>query len=155
MSDEKRGCLPALLHLFGSGKSEAASLPYGLRDEFLTPAELSFYRVLRNLVRKRAVVLAKVRLADLFYVARPNENRGAFNRIAQKHVDFLLCEPKTMQPLCAIELDDSSHNRRRRRERDAFVDEAFAVANLPLVHIQARHEYKTADLVAQLKPYLA
>ena len=36
-----------------------------------------------------------------------------FNWISQKHVDFVLCDKDTMQILCAVELDDRSHERFR------------------------------------------
>ncbi len=104
MSDalsEKAGCLGLLLKLFGIGGPTTGNgaLPSRLRDDFLSAAEVSFYNVLRQVAGERATVCAKVRLADLFRVARPNENAAARNRIAAKHVDFLLCDPLTMPAL--------------------------------------------------------
>ena len=77
-----------------------------------------------------------------------------FNRIASRHVDFLICTPSTMQPLVAIELDDSSHERPHRRERDNFVDNAFQAAGLPLIHFRARHTYNTREIAKRLSPHL-
>lgn len=91
-------------------------------------------------------ICAKVSLADIFFVIRPNENMSAYNRINRKHVDFLICESREMKPLFAIELDDSSHNRSDRIERDAFVDEVFETAELPLIHIPVRASYNTNEL---------
>ncbi len=91
-------------------------------------------------------ICPKVSLADLFFVTRLNENKSAYNRINRKHVDFVICEPKTMNPLFAIELDDSSHERADRVERDAFVDSVFEVAQLPLLHIPAQLNYNTSEL---------
>ena len=58
--------------LAGEGKGESAAqtaeFPYNLRDHFLSPAELSFYSVLRNAVNGRATLSTKVGLGDLFYV---------------------------------------------------------------------------------------
>jgi hypothetical protein len=130
-------------------------LPYRLRDDFLSAAEFSFYKVLAGAVGERAVICPKVNLADLFYVVRPNENQTYRNKIDRKHVDFVLCEPVTMRPRCAIELDDASHGRRDRQERDAFVDEVFEVAGLPLVRVPAKASYKPAGLLAIVEPYLA
>ena len=97
--------------------------------------------VLRQAVGERVTVCAKVRLADVFFVARPNENAAARNRIAAKHVDFLLCDPATMRPLAGIELDDASHARPDRQERDAFVEQVFEAAGLPLVRFPAQRAY--------------
>src|SRR5690606_28630791 len=104
-------CLTAILRLFGINLGEPTAttgeLPYRLRDDFLSPAELSFYRVLRLAVKDQAVILAKVNLADIFFVARPNQNQAYRNKIDRKHVDFLLLHAETMKPLVGLELDDS------------------------------------------------
>ncbi len=47
-------------------------LPYRVRDDFLSPAEFSFYKILSSLGSTRLIIQSKVRLADVFFVARPN-----------------------------------------------------------------------------------
>jgi hypothetical protein len=37
------------------------------------------------------------------------QNRSWMNRIDRKHVDFLICDPGSMAPALAVELDDGSH----------------------------------------------
>jgi hypothetical protein len=148
------GCLGFLARIFGERPKETGALPYRLRDDFLSAAELSFYRVLATAVAGRAVVLTKVRLADLFFVPRSEGSAGFRNRIAQKHVDFLLCDRETMRPLVGVELDDRSHERSSRQERDGFVDEVFWVAGLPLMHLPVRSGYSLAELALALAPYL-
>jgi len=93
-------------------------------------------------------------LADVFFVVRPNENQGYRNKIDRKHVDFLLCDPATMKPRCGVELDDSSHARRDRQDRDEFVDQVFAVAGLPLVRVPAQAAYNPTGLLALVEPHL-
>jgi hypothetical protein len=90
--------------------------------------------------------LHKSCLTRAFFVVQPNENQSAFNRISRKRVDFLVCSPKDMKPLFAIELDDHSHNRPDRVERDLFMDAVFNTAGLPLLHIPARNSYDTREL---------
>jgi len=124
--------------------------PYKLRDDFLSPAEFSFYQVLNSIVSKRLIVLCKVRLADIFFVSQPNLNLSYFNRIAQRHVDFLICRPDTMKPVVAIELDDSSHNSPSRRERDEFLDALFKAADFPLVHMPLHHQYSAHEINQRL-----
>ncbi len=149
---ENSGCLGLLFKLLGIGGGTAglAQLPYHLRDDFLSAAEVSFYHVLRQTIGERAIVCPKVRLADIFFVSRPNENAGARNRIASKHVDFLLCDPATMRPLAGIELDDTSHARQDRQERDALVEKVFEAAGLPLVRFPAKRTYVLAEVAVKL-----
>ena len=157
------GCLGAIFRLFfGWGtpaRTEASlnleALPYRTRDDFLSPAERSFYQVLSNIVGDRATICPKVGLADVFFVARPNENFSYFNRIAQKHVDFLLCDPATMRPLVGIELDDRSHQRADRQERDIFVDKAFEAATLPLVRVPVQSGYSIQEIASYLAPFFS
>jgi hypothetical protein len=157
MSDsEPQGCLVAILRLFSIRLSDSLQssdqLPYRQRDDFLSAAELSFYRVLTLALDGSYLVCPKVNLADIFFVARPNENQSYRNRIDRKHVDFLLCELTSMKPILGIELDDSSHARRDRHDRDQFVDKIFKAAGLPLLRVRAAAEYSPqniADLIRQ------
>jgi len=151
---ENQGCLAFLARLVGVRSKELGPLPYRLRDDFLSPGELTFYRVVSTAVGGQATILTKVNLADIFFVARPNENHAYRNRIDRKHVDFLLCDAKTLRPLVGIELDDKSHQRPQRQERDRFVDQVFEVAGLPLVRVPLRSSYSVAELTSTLKPHL-
>lgn len=138
----------------GGPAAAGTELPFRLRDDFLSPAEYSFYRVLLNAVGTRATVCPKVNLADLFFVVRRNENRSMHNKIDRKHVDFLLCDPATMRPQCGIELDDSSHARRDRQDRDELVDRVFQAAGLPLVRVPAQSAYSPTALLSLLEQHL-
>lgn len=159
-TNQNQGCLTALLRLLGIGKKVQPApahepLPYRIRDDFLSPAEMSFYHVIISIVGKRATICPKVSLVDIFFVARPHENQAFRGRIAQKHLDFLLCEPKTMRPIVGIELNDSGHTRSGRQARDEFVDKVFQTAGLPLIHVAVQSDYNTNELSAQLEQYLA
>jgi len=155
-STQPKGCLFFLLQLFSpaSNSSSCEELPYRLRDDFLSPAELSFYRVLQAALHNRVVLLSKVNLADIFFVLKPSENVAYRNKIDRKHVDFLVCDPDSMKPLCGIELDDASHSRTDRRDRDAFVDQVFEDAKLPLVRVRASRTYNPHEIVSSIEPYL-
>ena len=153
-TNEKPGCL-SIFFPFLKKKSVSKSLPYRLRDDFLSPAEFSFYKVLSSLVGTRLTIQSKVRLADVFFVARPNENVAYFNRIAQKHLDFLVCDSITMKPLFGVELDDSSHKRNDRQERDEFVESVCKVAGLPLLRLPVQREYNSREIAAQIAPFVS
>jgi hypothetical protein len=155
-TNEKPGCLSVILSFFKRSQKDTTSkaLPYRLRDDFLSPAEFSFYKVLSSLADPRFTIQTKVRLADIFFVARPNENIAFYNRIANKHLDFLVCDSVTMKPLFGVELDDSSHKQNNRQERDEFVDSVFKVAGLALLHFPVQREYNSREIAAQIAPLL-
>lgn len=154
---ENPGCLGALLRMFGGRADvgqQSIDLPYRLRDDFLSPAELTFYRVLVTTTDDAVTVLTKVNLSDLFFVLRPRENTAHRNRIDRKHVDFLLCDPSTMRPLVGIELDDRSHDAAKRQERDRFVEHVFEAAGLPLVRVPLQSGYSVNELRSVLAPHV-
>jgi len=156
-SSTNSGCLGLLLSLLGlrtTKPPEDTQLPYRLRDDFLSAAEISFYHVLCKVVGEQITVCPKVGLGDVFFVSRPHENQGARNRIASKHVDYLLCDSATMRPLVGIELDDASHEREDRRERDALVEKVFAAAELPLVRFPVEQAYALAQVAERLAAIL-
>lgn len=138
--------------LQGKGKKELSDLPYRQRDDFLSPAERSFYLTLRASVGEWADVCPKVNLGDLFYATCKNfgERQSYTNKINRKHVDFLICDKKTARPLLGIELDDKSHNLAARQERDSFVENVFKVANLPLERISVKNAYSPNELNSRL-----
>ena len=59
-----------------------------------------------------------------------------------------------LAPLAGIELDDRSHEEEERQERDALVDDVFAGAGLPLLHVPAQKTYDPADLKAKVASLL-
>lgn len=117
---------------------------YRRHETLFSPAELHFLQALRIAIPPGLEVFGKVRVAD---VLRPVEKldrkswRSAFNRITGKHLDFVLCERNTGRLVCAIELNDRSHARTERRERDQFIATACKEAAFPLLMIPAARHY--------------
>jgi hypothetical protein len=120
------------------------------KENLMTPAEQAFFAVLAPIVRPSCMVSSKVRLADLFEVRHARGQQAAFNKISSKHIDFVLTEPGTSRILCGIELDDSSHNRPDRIERDDFVNELFAANGMPLLRVPVAWTYYPQALRAEL-----
>jgi hypothetical protein len=121
----------------------------------LTPAERSFFGVLRQVAAPLDYqVFAKVRLADIVRPVRSPSRSGwqsAFNRIAGKHVDFLLCDTEQLRIVTVVELDDSTHRRFERGFRDDLVDSALAEAGIPILRIPARESYSPAWIREQIE----
>lgn len=69
-TEQNPGCLGALFRLFGpNAQSEEASdnetLPYHVRDDFLSAAETSFYNVLSSVVGTRVVICPTAVVKDI------------------------------------------------------------------------------------------
>ncbi len=138
-------------------KQHPDSFPYEKQKMLLTPAERSFFGVLEQVIGESHRILVKVRLGDLFKVKAGlsnSERATAFNKISAKHVDFVICSNESVDVLAAIELDDKSHNLKRRQERDIFVNKVFESAGVPLGHIAAQKSYSIQDVSVKVSSLL-
>jgi hypothetical protein len=135
----------------GAQRVEAS---YEALPALLTPAERSFFGVLRQALASDYQIFAKVRLADIVQPVRNSSRSGwqsAFNRIAGKHVDFVLCDSADLGIVGVIELDDSTHGTFERGVRDMLVDSALADARIPILRVPARQSYSPAELRQQVE----
>jgi len=91
----------------------------------LTDREYEFYKKLRPVAEKYGLqIFMKIRLADLVEAKPKNENpmwQECFNKIKAKHIDFALADKYT-NIVVLIELDDRTHDRQDRIDRDKFVN---------------------------------
>jgi hypothetical protein len=150
---QKNGCSGILLNLFGIKPATSEikikikeQLPYQLKDNFLSPAESSFYHVLKKMTGDHLEIFPQVPLASILFVTNKEDYYTYYNKIDRKRIDYLICEPKTLRPVFVIELDDSSHRQANRAERDNFVESVLAQTNLPLVRVPVRQAYNTEEL---------
>ena len=161
--NQPSGCLFGLLaNLFGSGETassgDGASLPRVIVNKrFVTNAEADFFRLLCRVVGQRGYVLAQVSLRQLLWIP-PNQEKATVqrwrNKVAAKTIDFVVCDPATLRPLVAIELDEPSHARPERQTRDDEVESILAAAGLPLVHVLTGRTYDTRELEEWIGPHL-
>jgi hypothetical protein len=109
---------------------------YSRKASILTQPEGRLYRSLLLAVASEYQVMSKVRLWDFIWLENDPPERGKhLGRLSSRHVDFLLCEPLTLKPLLAVELDDYSHKKPEAIAADQYKDELFAAAGLPLLRL--------------------
>jgi hypothetical protein len=123
--------------------------PYQKAKALFSPAERSFLGVIDQVVGTEFRVFRKVRIADVATV-KAMSNRSAwqkaFNRISSKHFDFIICRSADLSVVCAIELNDKSHQNKSRRLRDEFVAGVCNSISVPLVEINAQASYSIQEL---------
>lgn len=139
-----------------AARRRGLDLPYVAVNSLLTPAERSFFVVLQRALADEYHLFAKVRLGDILQVERGIEGKrryAAFGRISSKHADFVACDLRTFAVLGVIELDDRSHRRPDRQERDRFFDAAMAVAEIPVWRVPVQRSYSPAELRQQAREH--
>ena len=135
-----------------------ADYPYTRNDVLFSAAERSFLGVIEQAVGDEHRVLGKVRVADVVSVKAMNNRAAwqrAFNRVSSKHFDFLLCAKDDLSIKAAIELNDKSHESKKRRERDQFLIELCRSISLPLLVVPAQQAYSVAELREKILTFLA
>lgn len=151
---------------FGRRQPGGARATYARLPALFTPAERDFLCALDQAVGKDWRVFGKVRVVDLLAPHRGfavRLCRRATRRISRQRIDFVLCRPGDLAPVCAIELDESLPGRRSskgyskmlRHRRDVFLVEAFAGAGLPLMKMDMHCAYAPAELRIRIEAALS
>ena len=156
---ENVGCLGFLFRLFQREGSapEASRLPtVTVNTRFVTSAEADFFRVLRATVGDRGHILAQVSLKQLLYFPgkRDPARQRWQNKVAQKSVDFVICDVATLKPKLVIELDEPPHARPARQTRDDEVETILEAAGLPVIRVLTSRTYDMRELEAAVGPHL-
>jgi very-short-patch-repair endonuclease len=126
---------------------EKSKYQYNRRNFFLTRAEHEFYDTLVSAVGSEYYIFAQVHLPTLLDHAVRGQNwRAALAHINRKSVDFVLCDKAYISPKLAIELDDKSHERPDRQERDNEVERILQQAGVPLLRIVNNGRFISSDL---------
>jgi hypothetical protein len=134
------------VRLFRPARGSGAP-PYEKRGSLLTPAEHQFYHALAAAVADRFAICPMVRIADVLQVSDRAADRGSWQgKINSKHIDFVLCDPHSLAPRACIELDDATHEQPERQDRDAFVNDSFSAAGLPLLRVPTARAYDARQI---------
>ncbi|MDO9535243.1 MAG: DUF2726 domain-containing protein [Bacillota bacterium] len=157
MENNRTGCLSVFLpflRLKSKDTNKEEILPYVIRDDFLSPSELSFYKILTQAIGQDMKICPKVGLKDIFFVKSGDKKMSYLNKINRRHIDFLICNPVNLVPICCIELDDSSHQRAKRVIKDNFLDKLFIAAKLPLIRFINKRGYSLTEVKEKIQAAL-
>ena len=144
----------AAVMLTAAAKAKSATagtvgFPYEPANHLFSAAERSFLGVLEQAAGPEHKVLGKVRLADLAKIKTglsKSARQSALNRVAAKHLDFVICRASDLSVVCAFELNDRSHASQRAQARDELVAKVCQVIRLPLVTVKAKHAYSVQEV---------
>lgn len=139
----------------GDAKEEEAKYRYTRKNYFLSRAEHECYDALLSAVGAEYRIFAQVHLPTLVDGKIKGQNwQGAFRHINGKSVDFVLCDKAYMSPKLAIELDDKTHERLDRQERDREVERILEYAGLPLLRLENHGQFNATELAGKIRSAL-
>ena len=106
--------------------------------QLLTKREHQEYLKLKQYADARGwLICPKVRLWDLIEPKRGvAKKQTLINKIQSKHVDFVLVD-QSMNVIGVLELDDKTHDRADRKDRDSFVRDALEGAGITMIQTRS------------------
>ncbi len=127
------------------------SSDYSLKQSLLTPAERSFFNILKQIVDDRYQIAFQVPMSALIKTEN-SHSYVPFNRIKAKTIDFVLYSKENLNPYLAVELDDRTHSLYKRVKRDEFVNGVLKKIGLPILHVKVQdpHSYDIEKLKEQI-----
>lgn len=125
-------------------ESEPTKIPpeYRRKSTIMTRPEADAFMLLRSLFGEKYEIFPQIPLVAVIDKITQNSYRNELFRV----IDFVVVDKQTFSPLILIELNDSSHMRADRQERDRKVREICSRAGLPLVTFTPA-EFTDANLV--------
>ena len=133
-------------------KSRKVTYQYRAKRSIMTSREQECFRRLDAIFGKKYYVAPQVHLSTLFDHKIQRQNwKGAFSHINGKSVDFLLVDKVNFAPICAMELDDSSHDAADRQARDLEVERIFRQTNFPLVRLRRVNNMTDREILEAFK----
>lgn len=123
---------------------------YYSKPYVMTSRENECFKILNEIFSSKWFVVPQVHLSALLdYRVKGQNWNAAFRHINGKSVDFVLIGKESYKVICAIELDDSTHSKPDRIERDAEIERMFKEVRIPLARI-GRFESMTKSEIAKV-----
>lgn len=123
---------------------------YEAKDAFITECEKKFFEAIRSVVGENYIVQPQINLASIVNKTTADKYRNELFR----NIDFGVFD-KDYKLLVLIEINDPSHDREDRRNRDDKVKKICNEANIPLVTFWTKYGINDEYIKNRLSPYLS
>lgn len=149
------GVIAFVVEILRGNDKEPPKYDYKQKNFFMTRAEHLCYDALVTAVGDKYHIFAQVHLPSIIDNKVVGQNwKGAFRHINQKSVDFVLCDKSYISPKLAIELDDRTHERQDRKDRDTEVERILEDAGLPLLRLENHGQFSPNELSEKINAIL-
>ncbi|CDT64834.1 putative topoisomerase zinc finger protein [Vibrio coralliirubri] len=127
---------------------------YQKKGALMSAQQATFYNALKSAVGNHGEVFAKVSMSNVLVPAKTNNKKNWFianNKISRSYFDFVVCDPRTLEPRVIIELDNGKELNKGKVDREKLLIHVCKSAGLPLIGASIKHSYQ----VSRLKRLLA
>ena len=122
--------LSFIILIYNARAKEDDGNRYKAKKCLLSRPEMTAYAILKTMLEPKYRVYPQIALLSIVDKLTNTSYRNELFRI----IDFVVFD-NSLKPLLAIELNDASHNRKDRRERDEKVKDILSKAGIKIVFI--------------------
>lgn len=110
---------------------------YRPRKHLMVGAQKQCFQMLHNLFGQKFYIIPEVSLSSLLSHKVGTQDRyAAYRFIDHKSVDFVLCNKRTLRPICAVKLEDGVQNDAKDPGSDPRdMEKFFRSAHIPFIYI--------------------
>ena len=121
---------------------------YFLKDSLLTQTEINYYNVLNACFGEDYLILPQINLASVI-----DKQGGGYRSELFRNADFGIFD-KNFRPILLIEINDNTHLRRDRIERDKKVNLICKKAHIQLVTFWTKDGFDRETVYRTIRKYL-
>lgn len=152
LSDTLRRAFTLLLTLLffskRNNKPTADATIYSVKPKYVSDCEYRYFSIIKNLLNGQPyVIFPQVPLSQI--ILKNSDYQGELNRV----IDFCIFTDD-YKPLLCIEINDKTHHRPDRKERDAKVQAILNAAGLPLLTFWPKQGINSYDIENAVREYL-
>jgi len=123
--------------------------PYQKHSHLFSPDDRVFHHALKAAMGGDYEIFGKIRVADVV-LTKKTKTRQAFDPLAGRHFDFVLCDKKNLAVMCGILLHDKT-NPARQTEQDDPLKRICESVSLPLVVFHVKADYALDEIRDKLR----
>lgn len=121
---------------------------YSIKPKYISPNEQEYYEILKKIIGDRYIIFPQVPLSQLVEKHSSSNYRTELFRT----IDFCIFD-KNYYPLLCIEINDTSHLKKDRSQRDGRVSEILKSARLPLLTLWTYEAVNEQEIKKRLKQF--
>ncbi len=122
------------------------------KKQIITDFEMHFYNIIVDEFAKDYVILPQVPLSSII-----NKNKKfdkQYQNELYRTIDIGIFDKETRYPLLLIEINDKSHTKANRYQRDLKVREIAEIAEIPLITFYSGYDNTKEYIISRVNKYL-
>ena len=117
------------------------------KENFISNDEYKLFLCLKEIYKYTKIdIFTQVALNRIVKINTKRNKNELYKNYSDRSIDFVLYDSENFKIKCCIELNDGTHNEKKRKDRDEFLKEVFEYTNIPLIYIKTSNYYVQKDI---------